>query len=268
MNQQQYFNPEIVVDYHQVDEYAVNAYMAKVFGWMFFGLLVTTLSTIAIILGVNASPAFAEFIRTALEFIIVVFIAEFALVAYMSSRVHVMHPSTAKMLYTIYAILNGLTFGLLVYIFQDYAGLGMETVAAAFGITALSFGAMALYGMSTRRDLASFGSLLFMGLIGIIIAGFVNMFLGSGMLEFIVLVGGLGLFLALVAYKTNVIKNYYAQAVLHGQNPDGSLTLEQEEYANTLAIYGALTLYLTFINIFLRVLMILARLKGGGGGRR
>ena len=106
-----------------------------------------------------------------------------------------------------------------------------------------------------------------MGLFGIIIAGFVNWFLGSSMLEFLVLIGGLGLFLGIVAFKTNLIKNQYAQVVLHGDNPDGTLTYEQEALASNLAIHGALTLYLAFINIFLRVLLLLARAKGGGGRR-
>jgi FtsH-binding integral membrane protein len=175
----------------------------------------------------------------------------------MSARVHRMHPSTAKLLYTIYAVLNGLTFGLVVYIFGAYV-VGMSTVVAAFGITAVSFGAMAIYGLVTENDLTRIGNLVIMGLFGIIIAGVVNIFLGNSMLEFIILVGGLGIFLVLVATHTNRIKNCYAQVVLNGENPDGSLTWEQEAFASNLAIHGALTLYLAFINIFLRILLLLA----------
>jgi len=266
MNQHEYYDPNNFVDMHGVEQYAINAYVAKVFGWMFFGLLVTALTTVALVIGTYNSPAFAEFIVTTLEFAIIVFVIQLILVWTMSARVHRMNPGTAKVLYTVYAMLNGLTFGLVVYIFGAYY-VGMSTVVAAFGITAVSFGIMALYGLNTQKDLTSMGNLLFMGLLGIIIAGFVNWFLGNTMLEFIILVGGLGIFLGIVAWKTNMIKNQYAQVVLHGDNPDGSLTYEQEALASNLAIHGALTLYLAFINIFLRVLILLARAKGGGGRR-
>ncbi|MCL1788217.1 MAG: Bax inhibitor-1/YccA family protein [Defluviitaleaceae bacterium] len=257
MNHHEYYDPENTVDITALEDYAINAYVTKVFGWMFLGLLITALTTVAIIVGTNLSMAFAQFIATALELIILVFIAEFALVFFLSARVHRMHPSTAKMLYVIYSILNGLTFGLVVYLFGATV-VGMPTVAAAFGITAVSFGIMAIYGLTTHRDLTSMGNLLFMGLIGVIIAGVVNWFLGNTFLEFLILVGGLGIFLGLVAYHTHRIKNTYAQVALYGDNPDGSLTYEQEALASNLAIHGALTLYLAFINIFLRVLLILA----------
>jgi len=266
MNQHEYYDPNNFVDMSALEEYAINAYIVKVFGWMFFGLLITALTTVAIVIGTNASVAFAEFIASTLEFTLFIVIAQVIMVFVMSARVHRMHPTTAKMLYIIYAALNGLTFGLLVYIFAvNY--VGMETVVAAFGITAVSFGAMAIYGLTTKKDLTSMGSLLFMGLIGIIIAGVVNIFLGNSMFEFLILVGGLGIFLGLVAYHTNRIKNCYAQVALYGDNPDGGLTYEQEALASNLAIHGALTLYLAFINIFLRVLLLLARAKGGGGRR-
>jgi len=266
MNQHEYYNPENFVDISAVEEYAINAYVAKVFGWMFLGLLITTLTTVAIVWGTYVSVAFAEFVATAMELTLIIVLVQFALVFLMSARVHMMHPSTAKMLYVIYAMLNGLTFGLVVYIFGAYY-VGMYTVAAAFGITAVSFGVMAIYGLVTKNDLTSIGSLLIMGLFGIIIAGIVNLFLGNSMLEFLILVGGLVIFLGLVAYHTNRIKNCYAQAVLYGDNPDGSLTWEQEAYASNLAIHSALTLYLAFINIFLRILILLARARGGGRRR-
>jgi len=257
MNQHEYYDPDNFVDMSMLEEYAINAYVARVFGWMFFGLLITALTTVAIVVGTNANVAFAEFIASTLEFTVVIVLAQFVMVFFMSARVHRMHPSTAKMLYVIYAALNGLTFGLVVYIFGAYY-VGMSTVVAAFGITAVSFGAMAIYGLVTKKDLTGMGNLFIMGLFGVIIAGFVNWFLGNTMLEFLILVGGLGVFLGLVAYHTNRIKNCYAQVALYGDNPDGSLTYEQEALASNLAIHGALTLYLAFINIFLRVLLLLA----------
>lgn len=266
MNQEQYYDPENFVDISTVDEYAINAYVVRVFGWMFYGLLVTTLTTLVLIIGTNSSAAFAYFISTTMEFSLIIFGVQFVLVWVMSARVHRMNPFTAKVMYTIYAALNGITIGLFVYLFVVLY-VGIATVGAAFGITCISFGIMAIYGLTTQRDLTSFGSLLFMGLIGVLIAGFTNWFLGSTMLEFLVLVGGLGLFLGIVAWKTNIIKNQYAQVVLHGENEDGTLSYEQEALASNLAIHGALTLYLTFINIFLRILILLARMKGGGGRR-
>jgi len=268
MNEHDYYDPNAEVDMSYVDQYAVNAYVAKVFGWMFLGLLITALTTVAIVVGIEASYAFRTFIYTAMEFLLIVFIIQFGLVHVMSARVHRMNPGTAKLLYVIYAMLNGLSFGFLVFLFGAYV-VGMSTVAAAFGISAAAFGIsaaafgiMAVYGLTTKNDLTHYGSLLFMGLIGVIIAGFVNWFLGNTMLEFLILVGGLAIFLGLVAVKTERIKNCYAQVVLHGDNPDGSLTEEQEAFASNLAIHGALTLYLAFVNIFLRILMLLARSKG------
>ena len=257
MNQHEYYDPDEMVDISLLEEYAINSYVAKVFGWMFFGLLITTLTTVAIVVGTNASMAFAQFIATALEFTLAIVIVQFVLVFFMSARVHRMHPSTAKLLYVVYAALNGLTFGLIVYIFGAYY-VGMSTVVAAFGITAVSFGVMAIYGFVTRSDLTNIGNLLIMGLFGVIIAGIANWFLNNTFLEFIIIVSGLGIFLGLVAYHTNRIKNCYAQVALYGDNPDGTLTWEQEALASNLAIHGALTLYLAFINIFLRVLILLA----------
>lgn len=266
MNQDGYYNPELAVDIYAVDEYQMNAYVARVFGWMFFGLLVTTLTTAGIVFGIYQSAAFAEFIASALNLILLVFVFEFIIVGYLSVRVHQMHPTTAKVLYTLYAMLNGFTFGLLVFILGQYY-IGMATIGIAFGISAASFGIMAMYGLTTRRDLTRFGNLLFMGLFGVLIAGVATWFMRSTFLDFVVMAGGLVIFLGLVAYHTFRIKNCYAQVVLNGSNPDGSLTWEEEAFASNLAIHGALSLYLAFINIFLRVIMILARMKGGGGRR-
>ena len=262
MNEHDFYDPNAEVDMSYVDQYAVNAYVAKVFGWMFLGLLITALTTAAIVVGIDVSYAFRTFIYMAMDSLLIVVLIQFGLVFFMSARVHRMNPGTAKLLYVIYAMINGLSFGFIVFLFGAYV-VGMETVVVAFGISAVSFGIMAVYGLTTKNDLTHFGSLLFMGLIGIIIAGFVNWFLGSAMFEFIILVGGLAIFLGIVAVKTERIKNHYAQVVLHGDNPDGSLTEEQEAFASNLAIHGALTLYLTFINIFIRVLMLLARSRGG-----
>ncbi|MDR1663727.1 MAG: Bax inhibitor-1/YccA family protein [Clostridiales bacterium] len=239
------------------DESAVNGFMAKVFGWMFVGLLVTCLTTFFIVVGIQSSPAFARMIAGLYNAVFIVFIAEFAIVMFISARIAKMRPATAILLYLLYSMINGLTVGLVALF---YAGNG-ETLGLAFGITALSFGIMAVYGLVTKSDISRIGSLLMMGLFGVIIVSVVNIFLGNSMLDFIICVVGLFIFLGLTAYDTNKIKNFYAHAALGGGNADGGYAVEEAQIGleSNLAIYGALILYLDFINIFLRILRLLGR---------
>jgi len=252
--QQQYEN---VIDMNQIDQSAINAYIAKVFGWMFIGLLVTTITTIAIIYGINVSYAFTEFIDSLFNFVILVFIAQVALVSVISARVMKMNPTTAKLLYVIYAVTNGFTVGLVATLFAVQMN-GLYTLGVAFGVTAVSFGIMAGYGMFTNKDLTHFSSLLRMALIGLIIAMVANWFMGSGMLDLMIIVGGLVLFLGLVAADTNKIKNHFAYAAVHGNNEHGG-AISQDALASNLAIVGALMLYLDFINIFMFILRLMGR---------
>ena len=244
-----------------VDEWAVNAYVVKVFGWMFFGLLVTTLATVGIVVGIGASYEFAYFVLSLIQppGIFVVFIAQIALVWIISARVMTMNPGTAKLLYVIYASLNGLTVGLIAILFSAAIG-GMHVLGTAFGLTAASFGAMALYGYFTGRDLTSFSSLLRMALIGLILVMVVNMFLGSDTMGFAISIVGLFIFLGLVAADTNKIKNHFARVALGSTDESRAAMgsqLDQQALASNLAIVGALMLYLDFINIFLFILRIL-----------
>ena len=248
-----------------VDELAVNAYVVKVFGWMFFGLMVTTLATVGIVMGIGASDAFWNFVVSLLQFpgILVVFVAQIGLVWVISARVMTMNPGTAKMLYVLYASLNGLTVGLIAILFSLQIG-GMHVLGTAFGLTAASFGAMALYGYFTGRDLTSFSSLLRMALIGLILVMVVNMFLGSDTMGFAISIVGLFIFLGLVAADTNKIKNHFERMALGSTNESRAamgINIDQQALASNLAIVGALMLYLDFINIFLFILRIL-------GGRR
>ena len=244
-----------------VEESAVNSYVVKVFGWMFLGLLVTTIATMAIVVGIGASEAFEATVFSLLQFpgILVVFGAQIALVWIISARVMTMNPATAILLYVIYASVNGLTVGLIAILFSMQIG-GMHVLGTAFGLTALSFGAMALYGYITGRDLTQFSSLLRMALFGLILVMVVNIFLGSDTMGFAISIVGLFIFLGLVAADTNKIKNHFARVALGSTDESRAAmgtTLDQQALASNLAIVGALMLYLDFINIFLFILRLL-----------
>jgi FtsH-binding integral membrane protein len=252
----------------RADESAVNAYVAKVFGWMFLGLLITSLSTVGSMVGVKYNEAFANFIFRASSMVFIVFIVEVLIVGVISARVAKMRPSNAIALYVLYAVINGLTVGLFSVLYAVSSGGGLTTLGTAFGITALVFGIMAVYGMITKSDLTKAGNLLKMGLIGVLIMSVVNLFLKSPALDYFVCIAGLFVFLGLVAYDTRKIKAYYAQIALSGgSGTSGAIYattgLSQQALGSNLAIVGALMLYLDFINIFLFVLRLMT-----GGSRR
>jgi FtsH-binding integral membrane protein len=167
----------------------------------------------------------------------VIVLAPLALVFFLSFRVHRMAVSTAQTVFWVYAALVGVS---LATIFAAYA---FESIAQVFFITAATFGALSLWGYTTRRDLTGMGSFLFMGLIGILIAMLVNLFLASSALGFAISVIGVVVFAGLTAYDTQKIKEqYYA-------GDDGTV-------AGQKAIMGALSLYLDFINLFLMLLRL------------
>ena len=239
-----------VIDVNQVDQESVNAYIVKVFGWMFAGLLITAVTTMGIVYGISTSYAFAQMMDSLLNMFLVIFIAKVLAIGWLSARVTQMNPVTAKLIYITYAVVNGLTFGLVAVLFAAQVG-GIYTLGMAFGITAASFGIMAVYGLTTRKDLTAFSSLFRMGLIGLIIASVANMFLGNSMMDFIICVVGLFIFLGLTARDTNMIKHQFAQVALK----EGS----NSPVASNLAIMGALMLYLNFINMFMFILRLLGR---------
>ena len=172
----------------------------------------------------------------------VLLIVEIGLVIYLNARVWKMSFSRAQFLFWLYAGVNGLTFS--VYLLA-YTG---ESVARVFFVAAGTFAAMSLYGYTTKRDLTGWRSFLVMGLIGIIIAGIVNIFLQSSALQFAISVIGVLVFVGLTAYDTQNIKNEYAEHY-------------DQETSGKLAISGALRLYLDFINLFIMLLHLF-------GGRR
>lgn len=220
----------------------LRTYMLKVYAYMFGGLgltgLIAHFVTItpalqSLLFGVDAQGHFG-----ATPFAYLLFFAQLGIVFFLAYRINKMDASTAHMLFWVYAGLMGLSLS---SIFYTYTGASLVRV---FGITAGTFGAMSLYGYTTKKDLTSFGSFLFMALIGIILASVVNIFLKSSMVEFVVSALGVLVFTGLTAYDTQRIKEiYWAEDTLEVQSKK--------------SILGALALYLDFINLFLMLLRFL-----------
>lgn len=215
-----------------IDE-GLRSYMLQVYNYMGSGLLLT-----GIIAYVTAStPALYSAIFGNTIIMWTVMLAPLGFVFYLSARINKMSFSAAQTTYWIFAAIMGLSMA---SVFLMYTG---ASVARVFFITAGTFGAMSLYGYTTKRDLTKLGSFLFMGLIGIIIASIVNIFLQSTMMHFIISVIGVLVFVGLTAYDTQKIKEMYYD-------------LDSSEVAGKKAIMGALRLYLDFINLFLMLLRL------------
>jgi FtsH-binding integral membrane protein len=209
-------------------------YMLRVYNYMASGLALTGI--VAYVAAAGGADSFiAHIYRTPVMWLVV--LAPLGLVMLLSFGIERMQASTAQMVFWIYAGLMGLSLST---IFLVYTG---ASIARVFFITAGTFAGMSLYGYTTRRDLSQFGSFLFMGLIGIIIASLVNMFLLSSALQFAISVIGVLVFTGLTAYDTQQIKEMYYQG-------DGS------EIAGKKAIMGALRLYLDFINLFMMLMQL------------
>jgi FtsH-binding integral membrane protein len=168
---------------------------------------------------------------------IVLMLITLGMVFFISFRINRLQPTTAFALFTVYAGLMGVALG---SIFLAYTGVSITRV---FFITAATFGAMSLYGYTTKRDLSGFGSFLFMGLIGLIIASLVNIWLASSMMQFVISAVGVLIFVGLTAYDTQQIKEMY------DVNDDGTVSGRK-------AIMGALRLYLDFLNLFIMLLQL------------
>ena len=213
---------------------AFPALMRKVFVWMTLALVITGLTAY----GVATSPAILSLIFSSKVTFFGLIIAEFALVFAISGAINRLSLSTATMLFILYSVINGATLSSIFFAFS------VATISKVFFITAGTFGAMALVGYTTKTDLTSMGKLLFMALLGIIIASVVNMFVASSGLDLILSYVGVLVFVGLTAYDTQKIKQMCQAA------PDAS------ESTQKLALIGALSLYLDFINLFLYLLRI------------
>ena len=216
---------------------AFPALMRKVYVWMTFALALTGFTAY----GVATSPGIITALYSNSILLWGLVIAEFAIVFGVSAAINRLSLTTATLLFVLYSVINGALFS---SIFLVYT---MSSIASVFFITAGTFGVMALVGYTTKKDLSSMGRILFMALIGIIIATIVNIFLKSSGLEMIVSYLGVLIFVGLTAYDTQKIKNMLLMA------PDVS------EASQKIALLGALNLYLDFINLFIYLLRIFGR---------
>jgi FtsH-binding integral membrane protein len=166
-------------------------------------------------------------------------LAPLALVFFIGARINTLSAATARLLFFVYAALVGVSLSILFHIYTQ------SSITRVFFITAAMFGALSLFGYTTRRDLSGIGTFLFMGLIGVIIASVVNLFLRSSELDWLISIIGVGVFAGLTAYDTQRIKMMYDSR-------------DDETSAGRKAVTGALSLYLNFINLF----MMLVRLAG------
>ncbi len=219
-----------------IDE-GLRTYMLRVYNLMAVGLGITGVTAYGTYAYALSNPAFAQAIYGG-PMRWVVMLAPLALVFFLSFRINSMNVSTAQTTFWGYAALLGVSLS---SIFLVYTG---QSITQTFFITATTFGAMSLYGYTTKKDLTSWGSFLFMGLIGILIASVVNMFLASSAMSFAISVIGVLVFTGLTAYDTQKIKEGYYEA-------------DDSDTAGRKAIIGALNLYLDFINLFIMLLRLI-----------
>lgn len=217
---------------------AFPALMRKVYVWMTLALVLTGITAF----GVASSPGLMMTIIQTPAIMWGLIIAELAIVIAISAAINRLSLTTATLLFVLYSVLNGATLSL---IFAVYT---MSSIANVFFITAGTFGVMAAYGYFTKRDLSSWGKLLLMALIGLIIATLVNVFLvKSSGFDLILSYAGVLIFVGLTAYDTQKIKQMLA------------MQTDMGEGAQKVALLGALSLYLDFINLFLYLLRIFGR---------
>lgn len=215
----------------------VNAFVRSVYNWMGAGLALTGL----IALYVANSPSLLRYVYANRLIFFGLIIAELAIVFTLSARIDKMRASTATAMFLLYAGLNGLTMA---FVFIIYTA---ASIASTFFVCAATFVACSIFGWMTKRDLTSLGGFLMMGLVGIIIASVVNLFIGSNMISTIVSYVGVLVFVGLTAYDTQYIKNMALS------QPEGL----EAGVLRRGAIIGALKLYLDFINLFLMLLRIM-----------
>ena len=213
----------------------LNAVMRNVYGWMTMGLGITAF--------VSMLLSATGFYPPQLLFFVVI-IAQFGIVIGLSAMMHKLSPTNAGLLFFTYSALTGVTFSIIFLIYP------IGSITAAFLSTAGVFAAMTIVGLTTKTDLSQYSSYFMMGLIGLVIAIVVNIFLGSALIDFVISIFGVLLFTGLTAYDTQRIANMAADPRLQ-LNPDDTMKF---------SVMAALTLYLDFINLFL----FLLRLFGGG----
>lgn len=223
--------PLMTADQARVHE---REFIRSVYAWMFGGLLLTAMAAAWVVV----SPPMQSLVASTWIFLVII---ELGLVVFLSFRINRMSPAAAASSFLVYSLLNGLTLSGIFFVYS------LGSIFQAFVVAGGMFAAMSIYGYTTKKDLTSWGSFLFMGLIGIILAAVVNFFFRSAMMSFVISVIGVIVFVGLTAYDTQKLKSYAMVAAGAG------------ERATNLAVIGALALYLDFINLFLMLL----RLFGG-----
>jgi FtsH-binding integral membrane protein len=212
----------------------VTTFLRAVYAWMFIGLAITA----AIAAAIASTPVFMQTVASNRLLFLGALVAELGVVFYLSARVQKLTPNAATILFVLYSALNGVTLSVLTL---AYSG---SSIATTFAVTAGMFGALAVFGSTTKRSLAGAGQFLYMGLIGLVLASLLSLFWHNDALEFLISVVGVIVFTGLTAWDAQRLKQMAAgpQAV-----------------SGSYAIMGALSLYLNFINLFL----ILLRFQGG-----
>jgi FtsH-binding integral membrane protein len=208
----------------------LRSYMLRIYNYMAAGVGLTAL--VAWLTYRLTGPAL---LQSPLMWIFI--LAPLALVFFISSRINTLSVTTARALFFVYAALVGVSLSTLLHIYTS------SSITRVFFISAATFGALSIFGYTTRRDLSGFGTFLFMGLIGIIIASLVNLFLRSTELDWLISIVGVGVFAGLTAYDTQRIKAMYAGT-------------DDEVSAGRKAVIAALSLYLNFINLFMMMLRL------------
>jgi FtsH-binding integral membrane protein len=231
--QQNSYTPGSLQPAYAVSE-AEGTLLRSVFGWMAIGLSVTALTAYAVVTNVQT----LGFLFSRSVFLILMLV-ELGLVFYLSLRVHKLQASTASALFLGYSVLNGITLAPICLVYTS------SSIASTFFVAAGTFASMAFIGSVTKRNLDSLGSFMLMGLVGLIIASLVSYFFPSDALNFILSVVGVFIFVGLTAYDTNKIKRM-----------GSSLAADSEDFKR-VAVIGALTLYLDFINLFIHLLRLL-----------
>lgn len=213
----------------------VAAVMRRVYGKMTLGLLTTAVVSFLIL----SSSTLLQLLFSSKIVFWVLALAELGVVIYLSARIEKLSTATASALFYVYSMLNGVV---LAPIFFVYTG---ASIALTFAITAGTFGAMCIFGYVTKQDLSKIGAILFMALIGLILATVVNLFVGSDTLSMVISWVGVLIFVGLTAWDTQKIKKWAA--------------MSDQSMVGKVATMGALSLYLDFINLFLYLLRIFGR---------
>lgn len=235
MNQEDFFRMVDQAEGHRT--LAFPALMRKVYIWMAMALAITGVTAF----GVASSPNLLALIFSSKLLFFGLIIAELALVILLTARLQKLSLTTATLFFVLFAVINGVTLSSIFVIYT------MASIAQTFFICSATFGVMAVYGYTTKRDLSSMGKLLFMALIGLIIATVVNIFMRNSGLDMAISYIGVLVFVGLTAWDTQKIKLMLANAEDMGEG------------AQKIALIGALSLYLDFINLFIYLLRIFGR---------